>query len=122
MDFNASTIPTPLPEPAPPSIPDFFAIEEIRGPVFGYYVAAYAFERPEGFYAYAKICRKAPVSVWETPDATAILSVGPCGDPYDALEDAFTAVRRRLGVKRWNLPTLPAGLPPHELKDLGDDE
>lgn len=126
MNTEPSTDPAPLPGALPPATPgggsgDFAALEEIRGPVFGYYVAAYTIERPEGFFAFAKICRQEPASVWETPDARAILSVGPEPVASIALEAAFRSVYKRLSVKRWNLPTMPVDLPDTLPKPPTDD-
>lgn len=112
MDTEPSTDPLPLPGAMPPLPPedDFPGLEDIRGPVFGYHVAAYTIERDDGCYGFAKICREKPASVWETPDARAILSVGPRANAQAALEDVFNSVYKRLRVLRANLPTLPADL------------
>jgi hypothetical protein len=70
--------------------------EEIRGPVFGYWLACYAIERRRGFYAYGKLCRERPASVWDTPTALAKIALGPRPTAEAALEAVFIAVQARL--------------------------
>jgi hypothetical protein len=100
-----------LPGPVRQQVEDFAALEEIRGPIFGYHVAAYTIQRPEGFYGFAKICRTHPESVWETPDARAIMTVGPMPVAATALDDVFKAVYLRLRKLRWAQPTVVGELP-----------
>lgn len=114
-----ATDPQPMPGAETPRRDDVLSgLEEIRGPVFGYHVAAYTLERPEGHYAFAKVCVGEPASVWETPTARAIVSAGPEADAARALEGVFRKVYRRLSVKRANLPTTPAEL--DEVPPAGD--
>ncbi len=107
MNTEPTTDPAPLSGPMP--LPDDFAgLEDIRGPIFGYHVAAYTIEREEGVYAFAKICRERPESVWETPDARAIVSAGPRGDAQAVLEDVFKVVHQRLSASPASIPLTAA--------------
>lgn len=70
--------------------------EEIRGPVFGFWLACYAIERRRGFQAFGKLCKDRPVSVWDTPSAIAKITLGPRATPDEALDAVFSAVWARL--------------------------
>jgi hypothetical protein len=83
--------------------------EEVRGPVFGYYVAAYTVGTERGYYAYAKVCREQPSAVWNAPDAFLKFSVGPVGDAAIAKEAVFRAAYRRLECQPWTHATVPIG-------------
>jgi hypothetical protein len=70
--------------------------EEIRGPIFGYWLACYAIERRRGFYAYGKLCPDRPASVWDAPTALAKVSLGPRPTAEEALDALCGAVEARL--------------------------
>ncbi|TFZ03844.1 hypothetical protein [Ramlibacter humi] len=70
-----------------PSQPGKDSLEEVLGPICGYYLACYSVESLEGFYGYAKVCGQRPESVWGA-SAQAKVVAGPLGSP----EAAITAV------------------------------
>jgi hypothetical protein len=85
--------------------------EEIRGPLFGYWLASYAIERRRGFYAYGKLCRgHRPQSVWDTPGAFVKIALGPRATADAAFESLFIAVQKRLERRPENQVTQP--IPP----------
>jgi hypothetical protein len=89
--------------------------EEIRGPVYGFWLACYAIQRRRGFYAYGKLCRQRPESVWDTPTAVAKISLGPRPTAESAFDSVYLAVEARLHRRFENqagfTPTQPGQAP-----------
>jgi hypothetical protein len=94
----------------PEGLLEAVVLEEIQGPFFGFFVAAYVVATRRGFYAYGKLCHLKPSSVWETPDARAKMSLGPRRDATSALEGLLLAVEARLSRQPFNRTTLGADL------------
>lgn len=63
------------------------AIEEIIGPVCGYWLACYTHEAEEGYFAYAKLCLVKPEHVWD-----AVAQRKMAAGPYRSPEAAISAV------------------------------
>jgi hypothetical protein len=80
----------------PNGIDSCVVFEEVRGPIFGYYVAGYAVATHLGYFAYAKVCEDRPSSVWDTPSAVAKMAIGPLQDAERLMDRVFYAVYRRL--------------------------
>lgn len=83
--------------------------ERVIGPVEGLYLACYAVRSLDGTVAYAKVCRSAPASLWDTRDAVRKLAAGPYqldeAQAVDALAEAVTRLlqerARRRGPTEW---------------------
>jgi hypothetical protein len=96
--------------PATSALHAYLVHEEIRGPVYGYWLASYAIERSRGFYAYGKLCKDRPGSVWDTPTAFLKIALGPRPTADAALDAIFGAIEARLQRRRENPGAL--ALPP----------
>lgn len=70
-----------------PSEPGEASIEEIVGPICGWYLACYTVEAADGYFGYAKLCMQRPPSIWQA-QARRKVAAGPYGSP----EAAITAV------------------------------
>lgn len=82
----------PIPRHQTESLP---VIEQIVGPVHGYYLACYTLEHAGGFYGYAKICLDPVTDIWNTK-AERKLSAGPCISELDAMNAVLHGARTRL--------------------------
>lgn len=60
-------------------------VEQVTGPVHGFYIAGYCISTPAGHYAYAKLCTEAPRDAWACDSAVAKVSSGPWPESADAL-------------------------------------
>ena len=82
-----------------PSQPGAGSIEEVVGPICGYYLACYTVEAEDGYNGYAKLCIDRPRSVWQ---ATAVRKVasGPFASPEAAITGVVDLVTIKLSRKR----------------------
>lgn len=71
-------------------------MEEIAGPVFGFYLACYTVEGRDGHYGYAKLYERRPSSVWETRPAIRKVAAGPYTDAATALRGVIARSERKL--------------------------
>ncbi|GAC1534923.1 MAG: hypothetical protein NVS2B4_15320 [Ramlibacter sp.] len=78
-------------------------IEQVIGPVHGYYFACYTVRDGSDYYGYAKLCPERPTDVWHTPGATAKLACGPHPHPQRALVGVVSVARRKLERRRHDL-------------------
>lgn len=85
-------------------------LEGVQGPYFGFFVAAYVVATHRGFYAYGKLCRDRPDSVWDVSSALAKRALGPRSDAAIALDELFQAAEAWLSRKPFNRPTAPSEL------------
>jgi hypothetical protein len=82
-----------------PSQPGAGSIEEVVGPVCGYYLASYTVEAEDGYYAYAKLCIDKPRSVWQAA-AVRKVAAGPYASPEAAITGVVDLVIMKLSRKR----------------------
>jgi hypothetical protein len=71
-------------------------VEQITGPVHGYWLACYTVETDAGHYAYAKLCIAQPQDVWDAGYAVRKVGAGPYDDPAEALRLLIEHTRRKL--------------------------
>jgi hypothetical protein len=71
-------------------------VEQIAGPVLGFYLACYTIQAPEGHFAYAKICLDQPRSVWDAGTCLVKVVAGPFPTPEEALRAVITRSERRI--------------------------
>jgi hypothetical protein len=74
-------------------------MEQITGPVHGYWLACYTVPSEQGHYAYAKLCIAAPDDVWEANFAVHKVGAGPCPDPAEAIRLLVERTTSRLARK-----------------------
>jgi hypothetical protein len=77
-----------------PSEPTPTSLEEVVGPIFGFYLACYSVETEAGYFGYAKVCLERPASVW---DAKAIRKSAE--GPFETPETAMAAVMELTTLK-----------------------
>ncbi len=82
-----------------PSLPGTATIEEVVGPVAGWYLACYTVEQEEGFFGYAKLCVEKPAGVWEGR-AVRKLATGPFASPEAAITAVVDLATVRLARRR----------------------
>jgi hypothetical protein len=75
-------------------------MERISGPHDGHYVAAYTVASDDGFYGYAKICRRAPQDVW-LASALDKVAAGPCSTEDAALQAVELRSRQTIGQRQF---------------------
>jgi hypothetical protein len=85
-------------------------LESVQGPFFGFFVAAYVVATRRGYYAYGKLCRGKPDSVWDVGHTYAKLAIGPRSDAAIAMDEVFRAAEAKLSRKPFNRPTMPSSL------------
>jgi hypothetical protein len=88
-----------------PSQPGADRVEEVLGPICGFYLACYSVEAQEGFYGYAKVCGDKPPSVW-TAAAQAKVVAGPMGSPEAAVTAVVDVATIKLARRREERETL----------------
>jgi hypothetical protein len=74
-------------------------VEQINGPVHGYWLACYTVESEQGHYAYAKLCIAQPDDVWDAEFAVRKVGAGPYADPAEAIRLLVERTSRRLAWK-----------------------
>ena len=75
------------------------SIEEIVGPICGYWLACYTSEQEEGFFAYAKLCVDKPEHVWDAV-AQRKMAAGPYKSPEAAISAVVDFATYRLAQRR----------------------
>lgn len=95
---------------APEGLLESVVLEAVRGPYYGFFVAAYVVATRRGYYAYGKLCREQPASVFEASRAYAKMCVGPRVEPARAMDEIFQAVEARLSRQPFNRTTLQSEL------------
>ena len=71
-------------------------MEHITGPVFGFFLACYTVQSPEGHYGYAKICIGEPGSVWDPGPTLRKVAAGPFGSEQEAIQAVIARAERKL--------------------------
>ena len=71
-------------------------MEQIAGPVLGFYLACYTVQTAEGHYAYAKVCIGKPTSVWEPGPTLRKVGAGPFATEQEALEAVIARSERKI--------------------------
>ena len=74
-------------------------LEQITGPVHGFYLACYTVPAKDGHYGYAKICNVCPETVWEPGIAVRKVGVGPFRTEEQAIVAVLAEARRRLAAR-----------------------
>ncbi len=86
-------------------------MEDLVGPVHGFWLACYTVAGPDGHHAYAKVCTRRPSDPWDAEALTKI-AAGPCATPEDALIAVVLKGRRWLAVARLAVQAQPwSGVP-----------
>ena len=71
-------------------------MEQIAGPVFGFFLACYTVQADEGYYAYAKVCIGEPASVWEPGPTMRKVAAGPFRTEQEAMHAVISRAERKL--------------------------
>jgi hypothetical protein len=71
-------------------------VEQITGPVHGYWLACYTVETDTGHFAYAKLCIAQPDDVWDAGYAVRKVGAGPYDDPAEAIRLLVEHTTRKL--------------------------
>jgi hypothetical protein len=76
-------------------------VEQITGPVHGYWLACYTVETDTGHFAYAKLCIAQPDDVWDAGYAVRKVGAGPYDDPAEAIRLLVEHTTRKLSWRAW---------------------
>jgi hypothetical protein len=71
-------------------------VEQITGPVHGYWLACYTVQADGGHFAYAKLCIARPDDVWDANYAVRKVTAGPHQDPAEAIRLLVEHTTRKL--------------------------
>src|SRR3954469_3534985 len=75
-------------------------VEQIAGPLFGYYLACYTVETMDGHYGYAKLYTHKPDGAWGTQAAIRKVAAGPFSDAPAAIAGVIARSERRLARRK----------------------
>ncbi|MBK0392419.1 hypothetical protein [Ramlibacter algicola] len=71
-------------------------MEQIAGPVFGYYLACYTVETGDGHFGYARLYATCPRGVWDDDKPLRKIVAGPFGDETAAMQGILARSERKL--------------------------
>ena len=71
-------------------------MEQIAGPVFGYYLACYTVETGDGHFGYARLYATCPSGVWEQDKPLRKIAAGPFSDEAAAMQGILARSERKL--------------------------
>ncbi|MBI2770872.1 MAG: hypothetical protein HYX47_14700 [Burkholderiales bacterium] len=92
--------------------PELTTMELITGPICGFHLACYTVSVSEGVFAYAKVCKQRPESVWAADTSVSKVAAGPFEHEDAALAAVTEKTRAKLeeGLKQYTLSRLLRGL------------
>jgi len=71
-------------------------VEQIAGPVFGYYLACYTVQTGEGHFGYARLYATCPRGVWDDDKPLRKIAAGPFGNAMAAMQGILARSERKL--------------------------
>src|SRR3954469_10114310 len=83
-----------------PTLRTVAGVEQIAGPLFGYYLACYTVEALDGHYGYAKLYTRRPDGAWGTQPAVRKVAAGPFTDPRAAIAGVIERSERKLARRK----------------------